>query len=131
MLASVSPTPIAPNPQMSSVLQKKNLCFVKTDQKELTKMPRFMSNKQMNKQLMMSAAKTIQRVWRGYKVRKCRKIQKRLEDNYFTNYADDDYDNYEYIPCRMCGANCWGDDWERWRFCSRRCMVYSSRGSRW
>jgi hypothetical protein len=28
-----------------------------------------------------------------------------------------------YIPCRVCGANCYGDDYEKWRFCSRRCMV--------
>lgn len=28
-----------------------------------------------------------------------------------------------YIPCCMCGANCYGDDYEQYRFCSRYCMV--------
>lgn len=28
-----------------------------------------------------------------------------------------------YIPCCMCGSNCYGWDYEQWRFCSRRCMV--------
>jgi len=31
------------------------------------------------------------------------------------------------IPCRMCGDNCEGGDYEDWRFCSRSCMVECSR----
>lgn len=32
-----------------------------------------------------------------------------------------------YIPCCMCGDNCEGGDYERQRWCSRRCMVAWNR----
>lgn len=38
------------------------------------------------------------------------------------NQSDCRGDCEPYIPCRMCGANCYGDDYEKWRFCSRSCM---------
>lgn len=28
-----------------------------------------------------------------------------------------------YISCCMCGSDCRGGDYEKWAFCSRRCMV--------
>ncbi len=37
-------------------------------------------------------------------------------------------DEERYIPCCMCGANCADDDFEKWRICSRRCLV---AGNRW
>lgn len=39
---------------------------------------------------------------------------------------EEEYDE-PYIPCCMCGANCYGWDYEKWRFCSRRCMVECGR----
>jgi hypothetical protein len=38
---------------------------------------------------------------------------------------EDDYQQEEYISCRMCGGNCEGGDYESWRLCSRRCLVDS------
>jgi len=32
-----------------------------------------------------------------------------------------------FISCRVCGSDCEGGDYEDWRFCSRSCMVESSR----
>ena len=32
-----------------------------------------------------------------------------------------------YIACCVCGNDCRGGDYERWRFCTRRCMVSAAR----
>ena len=29
----------------------------------------------------------------------------------------------QFIPCRVCGNDCEGCDYEKWHFCTRRCMV--------
>ena len=31
-----------------------------------------------------------------------------------------------YISCCVCGGDCFGGDYEKWRFCTRRCMVSCS-----
>jgi hypothetical protein len=40
--------------------------------------------------------------------------------------GEDEYEE-RFIPCCMCGNNCADEDYESWRFCSRRCMVEASR----
>ena len=43
-------------------------------------------------------------------------------------YFDEDSYTYEdTIPCRICGSDCIGCDYEKWMFCSRSCMVEYSR----
>ncbi len=38
---------------------------------------------------------------------------------------DEYYSEEEYISCSQCGSNCAGCDYEKYRLCSRRCMVWS------
>jgi hypothetical protein len=41
-----------------------------------------------------------------------------------------DTESYTYedtIPCNICGSDCVGGDYEKWGFCSRSCMVESTR----
>lgn len=43
-------------------------------------------------------------------------------------YEEEHYREYEeeFIPCHRCGSDCSGGDYERWRLCSRYCMVRDS-----
>lgn len=62
-------------------------------------------------ELKHQAALKIQRAWKhhSFRVRLC-------------------FD--PFIPCQACGSNCYGWDYERYRYCSRRCMV-DSFNERW
>jgi hypothetical protein len=42
-------------------------------------------------------------------------------------YIEQEDDDEPYIPCCMCGANCYGWDYENWRICSRSCLVKGNR----
>jgi hypothetical protein len=97
--------------------------------------PKFKSQKairqEMKTKFMLNcAAKKIQKLWRVH--------FQRLQDEW--EQEQDRWDNSGYgcecgdrmctgcgegppISCCMCGSNCRGGDYERWAFCSRRCMV--------
>ena len=42
-------------------------------------------------------------------------------------FDEESYTYEETIPCRVCGSDCVGCDYEKWAFCTRSCMVEYSR----
>lgn len=79
-----------------------------------------------------NAAKKIQALWRGHKQRE------EYKQLLWEEMCERDRDNFgcmcgdwmcpgcgegPFISCQMCGSDCRGGDYERWAFCSRRCMV--------
>ncbi len=104
--------------------------------------PKFKSQKEIRRDMRMkfamrTAAKKIQIAWRIFK-------QKREMERFQDEQWEKEQEAWEardwhgcdcgdwlcagcsegpYIACCMCGDDCRGGDYERWAFCSRRCMV--------
>ena len=60
-----------------------------------------------------------------YEFNKDGSVKLRLNDETYTWITKEDS---PFIPCRICGYNCEGGDYEDWRFCCRSCMVEYSGG---
>lgn len=74
------------------------------------------------------AARMLQRWWHGCR-RECPNCRRRLLPSAFARKGKGLCTTC-CIPCRMCGGNAEGSDYERWRLCSRSCMVYGLREER-
>jgi hypothetical protein len=79
------------------------------------------------------AATKIQSVWRNYITRRYEQEEQDYYD-YDRGFGCDCGDwlctgcgEGPYIACIGCGGDCRGGDYERWRLCSRRCMVREGR----
>jgi hypothetical protein len=97
--------------------------------------PKFKTQKSIRREMQRAlplkiAARKIQTAWRAFQRRQEEaqdRWERECEDAWRGGCDCGDWlctgCGYRYISCCVCGGNCADGDYEKWGFCSRRCMV--------